>query len=1059
MSNLIDPNSFPIPETLTHSLDYVAGRLTRQGDELTTVVGDITSSWSGLESCYSAPESADLLTVLSPLTGDAEEVSTALSTTGDALSAFAERVAEIKQDWYALRTEAREFLSSIDYGEKEGWRDGSGFWFWKEESPDVVKHNELLERRDALVLAYEEAARDCANAITSQFGGTEFVAGSTDGTPPAEGQFAYGFDGAVDLPPEWGSPQDTDHAWYNDAGDAVGDFFVGIAEDAGGAIGIHSATNGWFGASWGDNLAEYWGDAFYGAAAMAGFSRDEEGWGWSGSTMKDSWRDAAHAMVPWEEWGERPWYTIGTAALNIGSVVAGVALSATGVGAVVGAPLLAWRGSKVLSSVGGGRTPDLDTPDTPDTPRLSQAELARIPRYGDGPVTPVDLSGVDAAKLDTSALGRMNESLERLSTARSGGGDGSGSGRPGGSETDTQGTGARPTTAGNTPDTERTERRSPVGRKDDETENPTAGQLEDTQDFLDGIDQESTNSVREGAQREQDKWVAEQTVPDDASSLYDTPVQRYESEPARVEAPVQEKVSVGSAGNEINAHDNNGTVTNSIDPNGPSVDTPRTGGSGGHHLLGSDSGRGGTLGGNGGNGGGGGTGGPGNGNGNGGVPGGRLPDDPNSSDRPNDRSDAEDRPNDRTDTDDRPNDKSDSETRPDGTTPVRDQDQGDSGRTDDSSSDNGDKPERNLTPEEERRQQRMDRADPYLDDLDISSKENFTRDFMDRLNRFPELVETFYKKKVFTRFSIEDTIAGYQIPMINKLDDGSFAQKPKLELAPEDKPKYSLVDEKILLPRREGSGDNPRLDDLAHSRREAIDNRNRINEKLEELRNENNWEKNKSEINRLDKEASTAQGRVSEAGEDYGDNVSSSYIPEIFNGSTKVEIRNPDPNASSPTQEITLPEVGDKNILSEVTTAPASGNYQFDLIHTKYDASKTPPYDFVITEAKADTGTSLGTRKTGSNGNERLISQGTEEYLQKTLDDMIKRGNDDPNPSKIPLGSGYVNERDLALTIRESLDAKPSKVHYVAIKGVSTSTGEHAGAQFSIFDIAPKTNK
>ncbi|MFB8768745.1 nucleotidyltransferase domain-containing protein [Nocardiopsis alba] len=630
MSDLIDPSSFPIPETKTYTLDYVAGKLTRQGDELTTVVGDITSAWSGLEDCYSAPESADLYTVLSPLTGDAEEVATALSTTGDALSTFAERVAEIKRDWYALRTEAREFLSSIDYGEKEGWRDGSGIWFWKEESPDVVKHNELIKRGNDLVEAYEEAARDCANAITSQFDGTVFVPNSADGTPPGEGQFAYGFDGSVDVPTEWGSAQKTDHAWYNDAGDAVGDFVVGIGEDLGGAIGIHSATNGWFGASWGDNLAEYWGDAFYGAAAMAGFSRDEEGWGWSGSTMKDSWRDAAHAMVPWEEWGERPWYTIGTAALNIGSVVAGVALSATGVGAVVGAPLLAWRGSKVLSSVGGGRTPDLDTP---DTPRLSQAELARIPRYGDGPVTPVDLSGVDAAKLDTSALGRMNESLERLSAARSGGGDGSGSGRPGGSETDTQGTGARPTTAGSTPDTERTERRSPTGRKDDETENPTAGQLQDTQDFLDGIDQESTNSVREGAQREQDKWVAEQTVPDDASSLYDTPVQRYESEPSRVEAPVQEKVGAGvgaeGRGLEVNASDNN-RVTNNTDTNGSPMDTPRTGGSGGggHHLLGSDSGRGGTLGGNGSSGGGGGTGGPGNGNG--GVPGGRLPDDSNS---------------------------------------------------------------------------------------------------------------------------------------------------------------------------------------------------------------------------------------------------------------------------------------------------------------------------------------------------------------------------------------------------------------------------------------------
>ncbi|WP_042282517.1 hypothetical protein [Nocardiopsis alba] len=1033
MSNLIDPNSFPIPETLTHSLDYVAGRLTRQGDELTTVVGDITSSWSGLESCYSAPESADLLTVLSPLTGDAEEVSTALSTTGDALSAFAERVAEIKQDWYALRTEAREFLSSIDYGEKEGWRDGSGFWFWKEESPDVVKHNELLERRDALVLAYEEAARDCANAITSQFGGTEFVAGSTDGTPPAEGQFAYGFDGAVDLPPEWGSPQDTDHAWYNDAGDAVGDFFVGIAEDAGGAIGIHSATNGWFGASWGDNLAEYWGDAFYGAAAMAGFSRDEEGWGWSGSTMKDSWRDAAHAMVPWEEWGERPWYTIGTAALNIGSVVAGVALSATGVGAVVGAPLLAWRGSKVLSSVGGGRTPDLDTP---DTPRLSQAELARIPRYGDGPVTPVDLSGVDAAKLDTSALGRMNESLERLSAARSGGGDGSGSGRPGGSETDTQGTGARPTTAGNTPDTERTERRSPVGRKDDETENPTAGQLEDTQDFLDGIDQESTNSVREGAQREQDKWVAEQTVPDDASSLYDTPVQRYESEPARVEsrveALIEERVGAGvgaeGGGLKVNAHSDNGHVNASTDTTGSPMDTPRTGGSGGHHLLGSESGRGGTLGGNGGSGGGGGTGGPGNGNG--GVPGGRLPDDPNSSDRPNDRSDAEDRPNDRTDTDDRPNDKSDSETRSDGTPPVRDQDQGDSGRTDDSSSDNGDKPERNLTPEEERRERRMERAEKYIRDLYGKTKEAFVNEFVDKVNRITELREIFYRGDG-TRHSIDDKIDGHTIPELDLGDDGILRTKDKVETGPS--PTYISSEKKILFSADPNDPMKPQLDQLAQDRVAAInENNNKTTSKYED--------------------GTSINGKMSQVSEIYGEESAKHYVPKIFDGETTVPVKSPNPWGAE--GEITLPKVEGDNLLARLEFPPGGKNYQFDMIHWQ------PQDTFVITEAKADVDTTLGGRKIGSGTNAIRHQQGTEPYLHATLQDMLRRGratSDSPaNPKSDLPTEGSINEMHLATKLLEAL--KNGKLYYAEVKGVTTEDGNHGGVAYSLYDIYSGNN-
>ncbi|MGW9350902.1 hypothetical protein [Nocardiopsis flavescens] len=613
MSDLIDPSGFPVPETLTYSLDLVAAKLKTDGTDLTDTTADITGAWGGLEGIYSAPEDQDLFTVLSPLTGDAEEVSTALSTTSDALSAFAETVRDIKARWATLKTESYAFLNKIE-GDDD-WRDGGGFLFWKSESPEVAEHNALLDRAAGLLHEYEEAERTCANAITVQFGGTTFIAQRADGSVTAgSGEYVYGFDAPLEgVPMEWGAPQTTDHAWYNDFGDAVGDFFVGIAEDVGGMVGAHG-PNGWFSGNWGDNLWDYWGGTVEGLAGLVGVGKDENGeWGWSLETAGNAWKEAAHAVVPWEEWGDRPWYTIGTALLNVGAVVGGALLTATGVGAVVGVPLMAWRGAKILNSVGDSRTPDV--PDLADFPGgIDPSLLSRIPRFGDGSFRPLDLSDIDGLDIDSADLGRMNAALERLNNADNG------SGLPDGSDgrrtTDTGSDGENgsvPRGAANTnpePEAENTGNRRNGDSDSDETVDPTADQLDAGQEFLDGVDPESRRRLEEGLNGEQDRWVASQEVPDDASSLNDTPVQRYENEPSRVEADAEQRVEVDSAGNEINAR-NDGTVNNSVGDGGTPQDTPRGGTSGTH--IDSDTGRGASAGGGGGGGGG-------NGGGGGGLP-------------------------------------------------------------------------------------------------------------------------------------------------------------------------------------------------------------------------------------------------------------------------------------------------------------------------------------------------------------------------------------------------------------------------------------------------------
>ena len=1259
LSDLINPSNFPVPETLTYSLDAVAARLETDGTDLTDVVADITGAWAGLEGIYSAPEDQDLFTVLNPLTGDGNDVSEALASASKALSDFAETVRDIKARWATLKADSYAFLNKIE-GDDD-WRDGGGFLWWKTESEEVGEHNALLGRAAGLAHEFEEAERTCANAITGLFGGTRFIAQDADGSVTAgDGEFVYGFDAPLEgVPMEWGAPQTTDHAWYNDAGDAVGDFFMGILEDAGGTVGAYG-SDGWFSGGWGDNLVEYWGGSLEGLAAMAGVGRDENGdWGWSWETAGNAWKEAAHAVVPWEEWGERPWYVIGTAALNIGSMVGGALLSATGVGAVVGVPLMAWRGSKILNAVGGSRTPDV--PDLPDFPGgIDPSLLARIPRFGDGSFKPLDLSDLDGLDIDPADLGRMNAALERLNTSTADLPDGTDNRR---------------------------------NRDFDEPVDPTADQLDAGQDFLDGIDPQSRRALDEGLDGELDDWVASQ-VPDDISSITD---------PDRVE--------VDGAGNKINARtdttvDNSvggttgldtprgGTAVVDVDsgsgrgggsgdfdgtdrngdglPDGPddltpdtdttpdrtdSTDTERTpreyvqraGGSeadnnpptntepgpgfydaDGNHIdvghrdetgtyfddegnryvdvpesrqaldryneiratdgdvdrisesTGYDSsvlgeikqhlffrehpdvpappdgrlrsGRfapmdhiadlwrkaeAGTLDAseanhfrrlvaheyvearlmdqgvpyrsrdpqlwhddyyiptrdnNGAH-----DVSPLEGNPNSfalwekwGIPEPeqdfRIADDMSNLDGvvdnalewwternpdggyPDGQRPAGSAPGMGIDADTDPGGSasggSGGEIRPeaydthpstqinpdldpnapDADTPDPDAPDPDATDTPDTESGGtGDKPRNGygLTNE-----QRVQLAEPYLHDLDMSSGRNFVQDFMARVNNHPELLHTFYKEGNGAKWSAGDVIGEYGIPKIEQSSDGTWRAKSDLPTPP--KPNYLLPDKHEIFPRRDGNVDNAKLDRMAGTRRHEIDTFIELRDSIQTKKDENGWGDDHPKIVELDRQRSQAQGRISRAGEYYGEAVAESYVPHIFDGSRNVEVQRFDADGNVSLEEMTLPEVKGGNILDRVETAPNSGNYQFDLVHMTSEGG------FVVTEAKADVDTDLGDRKVGEGNNERRVSQGTEDYLRATLADMVKRGERDTRESDKPFGSGYVNECELADKMLEALMEDPSRLHYVEIKGVSTSTGEHGGAQFGLYDLSPR---
>ncbi|GHC94975.1 hypothetical protein GCM10007079_46070 [Nocardiopsis terrae] len=410
--NKIDPSLFPVPETMTHVLEIRAAKLRTGGVNMSQNGDDIVSAWDGLSECYSAPEAEELYSALAPVTSNGAVIELATERVASALETFAETVREIQADWRSLKTEANAFLAGIA-GDDE-WDKPDHLL--TRTSSNVEENDRLHGEAEKLIAAFEEAERDCANKINIGIvGRTDFLSGEeAQGKPLGPNAFVYDTVNLnTDIPSTWGDPAGADTFWYQDVGDAVWDFGVGAAEDVGAMVGAHS-SQGWFNQSWGDALKEYHWDNLTSAASLVGmYDAESDSLGWSGlGSAGEAWKDLAHSVVPWEEWGERPGYVIGTALLNIGATVGGAALTATGVGAVVGVPLMLWRGAAVLDGMGssgrGGSGMDVDLPELPEMPAFG----------GNGaPVVPVDLSNLDTSGFSPEQLNEMRASLDRIAVS------------------------------------------------------------------------------------------------------------------------------------------------------------------------------------------------------------------------------------------------------------------------------------------------------------------------------------------------------------------------------------------------------------------------------------------------------------------------------------------------------------------------------------------------------------------------------------------------------------------------------------------------------------------
>ncbi|MEU0240844.1 hypothetical protein ABZ234_24455 [Nocardiopsis sp. NPDC006198] len=1063
----ISPATFPVPTASPGYIETLAAALRTAGQSVADTGNDIDSSWGALTSSYKAPEADELYTVLGPVARDGDDVLTGLNNAANALENFAEDLRGIKRRWNSLRTEAYTFRARID-AKGDDWRDAEGVagFFGIGESPDVEENSRLISEGTGIIEDYEAAERDCANQINHYVPDrTGFEAMPSGGGELDPDVFYHGYEDSLsDLATEWDmGGATTDEHWWVDAGAAVWDFGVGAVEGTGAMLGMHS-SEGWFQASWGDALWEYHEGNVQSVASLVGmYDGESDSWGWAGGdALGSAWKDLAHSVVPWEEWGERPGYVIGTAALNIVAMVGGAALTATGVGAVVGVPLMAWRGMAIVDGMGGrgggsgsgsGTNVDVDLP-------------AGIPNYGglNSPIASLDASSFDRGDYSPAQWTELQTHLDRWASASdSGGGSSDPGGRPGAP--------GRPAQPRNDRDEQ-----DPARQVD-----PTAQQLADGEAFWDIVEQPDLAEVDRAADRDNQPRIQEvaresQTDPNGprgsaegrwtAAELLDGPEGAGDRVPAGVGGrgddtlTAERDVPVSPPDRTVNLTDGTGRGSDGdrVGERDPRTDTDARNRPGDGPENRRDV--------------------PNDRHGadmrdrnpdvrnsaDGGDPPKRTP---SGEDRVDARIDARTSPLDPSGRSDTDGASSGSRTHNDGHDGVsarpasgpdspdlqRDGSDG-SGDADSrsSSADNGpDGRQEEPLPVPKTREEAQARARDILGTMDLGTGTDFRDNFVDLVNdkKYGALLERAFYNTLGHRYREGLSINGQPIPSLTRADTGD-PWIARDALPPPEAPFYLPGEIKgtragitIQVLRN--------LDRFANLRQISLDAYNPLNRIVQGLKAKyaNTPSSSVNQDLARAREIRKPMGRMrTRLTERFGDKSAEQAVRDTFNGSEvtfEEPLRNPDgkPVKDSEGKVVTttwrgtLPELaesepGRPNPIPVSDNAPKNGNHQFDQIWRTADGG------LVIVEAKSSLDTGLNERTIKTADGPKRVQQGTREYFNDILKRMIKRGGE---------------ELELALEIQDMMIESPEKLHYVEAKGDPDKSGKYRGNSMKFFDI------
>ncbi|WP_083939407.1 DNA/RNA non-specific endonuclease [Nocardiopsis chromatogenes] len=376
-ATLIVPEAIPIPGTAPEALADAASGTSSSGAGIESAGQDIRSVWQALAGVYTAPESDQLLRAANPIADLGGEIGGTMAAAAGALQKFSEEADRLKGQLLELRGTAQEFVDGLDDD-------------WNNDSDTVDENVNLKVQANRLVTSFQEAERECANAITSLFGGTTFV---PVGSNPhnEEGIIEYGvtMDADVNQVPEYSTFLVSDtgrflegfsRGWWETAG-------PGMAKTLGmtflASTGYYHPENGWTMDHWEalGNRGEFYTNFAVEAGTKAGNSLGigfEEGTlipsRWGLDIMATHYRDQAHEFFPWTELDDDPGHAFGVGAGNTAMAVAGAvsgrALSAgrlasaasnvktpaTQGGHLLGEQLQG-RGPSQLSPLRGGTTP------------------------------------------------------------------------------------------------------------------------------------------------------------------------------------------------------------------------------------------------------------------------------------------------------------------------------------------------------------------------------------------------------------------------------------------------------------------------------------------------------------------------------------------------------------------------------------------------------------------------------------------------------------------------------------------------------------------------------
>ncbi len=290
-----------------------------------------------------APESETMLSAVDRVATDGDTVETGTGGLAAALIDFANEVRTFKSKLHGLRGDATAMRTRIN--EDEDWQDDEDL---------VQEHNDLVDEVARTRQEWEEAEIACANEITALFDGPTFTRyDEMEGDGYSGNEIPYGFSEipeGMEMP--WGSAQNVSRGFVVDAWDGVADIVVGAAQDVGGVTGAwHDGKWGMpiFGEQGRSNFTGYMEENLEGLSLLTGFydptKPEGEQWGvddfgeWTDNFLP-AIREVGQGIVPTDEWDERKGYVVSQTVVNVGLIVGGVVLSATGVGAPVGVPML-----------------------------------------------------------------------------------------------------------------------------------------------------------------------------------------------------------------------------------------------------------------------------------------------------------------------------------------------------------------------------------------------------------------------------------------------------------------------------------------------------------------------------------------------------------------------------------------------------------------------------------------------------------------------------------------------------------------------------------------------